>query len=286
MSEIYQTNQLSIYLAQEITWARYINQIHFRYILLEKLLERDMSTKSIFYISCSRNYLSKIYQPIPFLIYLAWEITLARYSNKIYFWYISVKKLLEPDISIKSIFDISPSRNYLNKIYQPNSFLIYLAQEITWARYINQIYFRYILLEKLLKQNLSMKSIFDIYILLEKFLERDISTKLIFDLFCSRNYLSKVYEPNPFSIYLAREITWARYINQINFQFISLEKLLEWDLPTKSIFDLSRSRYYLSKIYQPNSFLFYFAREITWARFINQILFWYISLNILLELDI
>ena len=138
----------------------------------------------MFDISCSRNNLSEIYQPNP--------------------------------------LDISSSRNYLSEIYQPYPFSIYLAWEITWARYINLI---------------------------------------------------------QFSIYLAQEITWARYINQIHFWYFSLEKLLKQDLSTESIFDISRSRNYLRKIYQPNPFLIYLAQEITWPRYFNQIHFWFISLD-------
>ena len=51
------------------------------------------------------------------------------------------------NISTKSIFNISPLSNYSSEIYQPNLFSIYLAREITWARYINQIHYQYILLE-------------------------------------------------------------------------------------------------------------------------------------------
>ena len=51
----------------------------------------------------------------------------------------------------------------------------------------------------------------------------NISTKFIFDLSCLSNYLSKIYQPNPFLIYLAREITRARYNNQIHFRYILLK---------------------------------------------------------------
>ena len=64
---------------------------YFRYISLEKLVERDISTKSIFDRSCSSNYSSEIYQTIPFSIYLAQVITQARYINQIHFRYISLK---------------------------------------------------------------------------------------------------------------------------------------------------------------------------------------------------
>ena len=89
---------------------RYINQIHFWYILLEKLLKRDISTKSIFDISRSSNYSSEIYLKNP-------------------------------------IFDISCSSNYSSEIYHFFHFFIYLARVISRARYINQFHFRYISLE-------------------------------------------------------------------------------------------------------------------------------------------
>ena len=143
-------------------------------------------------------------------------------------------------MSTKSIFDISRWRNDLSKICQPNPFLIYLAHEIIWARFINQIHFWYILLEKLLEQ--------------------DIPTKSIFDKSCSKNNLSKIYQPNQFSIYLAREITWVRYINLTHLWFILLENLLEREISTKSIFDISCLINYFSKIYQLNQFLINLAR--------------------------
>ena len=201
----------------------------------------NISTKSIFDISRSRNYSSEIYQPNPFSIYLAQEITQARYINQIHFQYISC------------------SRSYLSEIYQPNPFSIYLARVITRARYIKQFHFRYILLKKLLEQ--------------------DISTKSIFDISRSSNYSSEIYQPNPFPIYLAQEITQARYINQIHFRYILLKKLLERDISTKSIFNISLSSNYSSKIYQPIQFLSYLAQIIFQARYINQSHFWYILLE-------
>ena len=83
-------SQLFVELKSYISWlqSRYINQIHFRYILLEKLLKLDISTKSIFDISCSSNYSSEIYQPNPFLIYLAQVITRTRYIKQSHFRYI------------------------------------------------------------------------------------------------------------------------------------------------------------------------------------------------------
>ena len=179
-----------------------------------------------------------------------------------------LEKLLERDISTKSIFDIFRSRNNLSEIYQPNLFLIYLAREITWARYINWIHFWYISCLNNYLSKINQPNPFLIYILLEKLLERDISTKSIF------------------VKYQAWEIIRARYIYQIHFWFISLEKWLEQNISTKSISYIFCSRNYLSEIYQPNLFLIYLALEITWARYINQIYFQYISLKKFLEQDL
>ena len=127
-SEIYRKWIWLIYLARVISQARYIIFFTFSYISLEKLLERDLSSESIFDISCSNNYLREIYQPNPFSIYLAWVITRARISNN-------------------PISDISRSSNYSSKIYQTISFPIYIARVITRVRYIKQSHFRYISLE-------------------------------------------------------------------------------------------------------------------------------------------
>ena len=140
-SKIYQPIPFSIYFAQVISWARYINQSHFRYISLKYFLEQDISTNPIFDIFCSRNFLSEIYQPIPFSIYLVWVIIRARFINQSHFWYILLEYFLEQDISTNPIFDLSRSSNFLSEIYQPILFLIYLAWKISRARYINFLHF-------------------------------------------------------------------------------------------------------------------------------------------------
>ena len=101
----------------------------------------DISTKSIFDISCSSNFLSKIYQPILFLIYLARVITWARYINQSHFRYILLIKFGEQDISTNPIFDMSRSRNSASDIYNFFHFFIYLAWKISQARYTNFFHF-------------------------------------------------------------------------------------------------------------------------------------------------
>ena len=72
--------------------------------------------------------------------------------------------------------------------------MIYLARVITRARYIgNGIVW---------------------YISLELLLERDISEMGLFDISRSSNYSSEIYWKWIWSIYLARVITWARYIEK------------------------------------------------------------------------
>ena len=136
-------------------------------------------------ISRSRNYSSEIYRKWDWLIYLALEITQARYIKNWIGWYISLEKLLEQDIS---------------KIWSVN---IYLAQEITWARYI--------------------KNGIGWFILLEKFLKQDISKMGLVDISCSRNFSSKIHRKWDWWIYLAQEISLARCTNQSNFRYISRE---------------------------------------------------------------
>ena len=90
-SEIYQKWDCLIYLAWVITRARYIKCEIVWYILLEWLLERDISKVRLFDISRSSNYSSKIYQKWIWLKYLAWVITRARYIESGIVWYISLK---------------------------------------------------------------------------------------------------------------------------------------------------------------------------------------------------
>ena len=125
----------------EISRSRYFSRdinekIKNRYISLEKLLKRDISKMGLVNISCSRNYSSEIYQKWDWLIYLAQEITWARYIENGIGWYILLEKLLEQDKSKMGLVDISCSRNYSSKIYQKWECLIYLARVITQARYI------------------------------------------------------------------------------------------------------------------------------------------------------
>ena len=68
-SEIYQKWDWLIYLAQVNTGARYIENGIGWYILLKLLLEQDISKIGLVDISCSRNYLSKIYRKWIWLIY-------------------------------------------------------------------------------------------------------------------------------------------------------------------------------------------------------------------------
>ena len=118
-------SQLFVELKSNILWlqSRYINQIHFRYISLKKLLERNISSKSNFDISRWSNYLSEIYQTNPFLIYqtiplsiyLAQVITRVRYIKQSHF----------PYIIFFSFFDISCLSNFSSEIYRKWICLIY-----------------------------------------------------------------------------------------------------------------------------------------------------------------
>ena len=222
--------------------------------MLEKFLEQDISTNPIFNISRSRNFLSKIYQPIPFSIYLARLVSWGRY------------------ISTNPIFDLSCTRNFSREIYQQIPFSIYLAQEISWARYINQSHFWYILLGKFLEQDIPTNPIFDIsrwsnflskiyqpipfliYLAREISWAKDISTYPIFDISCLRYFSSKIYQPITFTIYLALVIYRAKFINRSHFRYILHQKFLDGDISTNPIFDISCSRNFSSKIYQPIPF--------------------------------
>ena len=89
---------VEIYLPQETNRARYIENGIGWYILLNKFLERDISKISLVDISCSRNFSCKKYQKWDWLIYLAPEITQARYIEHGIGWYILLKKFPELDI--------------------------------------------------------------------------------------------------------------------------------------------------------------------------------------------
>ena len=196
-----------IYLAREITRARYIENDIGWYISLEKLLKRDILKMILVDISCSRNYSSEIY-----------------IKNGIR-WYISLKKLLVHDISKMGLFDISCSSYYSSEIYQKWDWLIYLAK-------------------KFLEQDISKIGLVDIS------RSRNFSSKI----YCKVDFLSKIYQPIPFLIYLVWEIFQARYINFFHF-FI----YLAWEI--------SRARYI--NFFQ---FFIYLAWEISWARnFKNQL---------------
>ena len=145
------------------------------------------------------------------------------------------------------LFDISRSSNYLSEIYRKWIWLIYLAQLISWARYIengqeenndhievpnptaedgeqesdgDKIDFT---LSKGMHFCHSYLCNFACHIFNIFRCSHDISSKSIFDISCLSNYSSEIYQPNPFSIYLARVITRARYIKQSHFWYISLK---------------------------------------------------------------
>ena len=200
------------------------------------------------------------------MIYLAWEITRARYINNGIGWYISLEKLLERDISKMGLVDISRSRNFSSKIYWKWDWLIYLAREITWARYI--------------------KNGIGWYISLKKLLEQDISKMELADISRTRNYLSEIYQKWNWLIYLAQVITWARYINIGIGIYILLKLFLERDKSKIRLFDVSRSSNYSSKICQKWNRLICLAREITRARYIEDGIGWYISLEKYLDREI
>ena len=121
-----------------------------------------------------------------------------------------LKKLLKGDILKMGFVDISHSRNYLSEICQKWDWLKYLPKVITQARSIKNGIGWYILLEKLLEQDMSKMGFIDIsrstkllkqdmskigigwYILLEKFLERDMSKMGLVDMSCSKNYSSEI----------------------------------------------------------------------------------------------
>ena len=124
-------------------------------------------------ISRLRNFSSEIYRKWDWWIYLAREISRARYIENGIGWYISLEKFLEQDTSKMGLMDISRSRNFSSKIYEKMKKSIYLAQEISRSRYIELG---------------------------------------LVDISCSRNFSSEIYQKWDWLIYLAWEISWVRYI--------------------------------------------------------------------------
>ena len=222
LSEIYWKWDRLIYLAREITRARYIENGIGWYILLKKLLKQDISKIGLVDVSRLRNYSSKIYRKWDWLIYLAQVISQARYIEYGICWYISLKKLLKQDISKRMLVDISRSRNYSSKIYRKWDWLIYLAQIITRGK-IYQKWDWLIYLAQVITQAKYIENRIVWYISLEYLLEREISKVRLFSISHPSYYSCKIYRKWDCSIYLAQEITQARYINQIHFRYISLE---------------------------------------------------------------
>ena len=68
--------------------------------------------------------------------------------------------------------------------------------------------------------------------------------------------------------------------------YILLEKFLERDIWKNEKIDISSLRNFSSKIYQKWDWLIYFAREISWARYIKNGIGWYILLEKFLKQDI
>ena len=174
-SEICQKWDWLIYLGQKITWARYVENGIGWYILLKKLLKQDMSKMGLVDISLSSNNSSEIYQKWDWLIYLAQEITRARYIVNGIGWYISLKKLLKRNKLEIELVNISCSRNYSSKIYRKWESLINLASR----NYSSKIFW--------LKIGLV-------------------------EISCSRNYSSEVCCKRDWLIYLAQEITQLRFV--------------------------------------------------------------------------
>ena len=137
------------------------------------------------------------------------------------------------------LVDISRTSNYSSKIYRKWIWLIYLARVITWARYIEKwIWMIYraaaknvenMILMMILKwiqrlATLSRCKVVPLYFILLHCYEPVILlptfrwTKIQYIVTAVT-----IYQPNPFSIYLAWIITQARYINQIHFRYILLE---------------------------------------------------------------
>ena len=137
------------------------------------------------------------------------------------------------------LVDISCSSNFSSEIYRKWIWLIYLARVISRARYIKNGFGWYIvaaaenvkniILMMILKwiqrlATLSCRKVVPLYFILLHCNE----PVILLPTFCwtEIQYIVAavtIYQPNPFSIYLAREITRARYIIQIRFRYISLE---------------------------------------------------------------